>query len=153
MMIWDRICCRWVAWHGTARAWRALPHAVMTLACVVCSGPMRALPAHTNGAIVGPSTAHPSLAGPSWPPTSAFLGQPGWPTDGVPTGSIYLLGTTVEPSSQPTQQPSLPNTRSVPEPSTLALLLVGTLLLGLQSSQSAKNKLRPSYKADHNNSA
>lgn len=34
MHIWSRKLCRWVLWHGSRKAWLALPAAVVTSACV-----------------------------------------------------------------------------------------------------------------------
>ncbi len=129
MMFWDRLCCRWVAWHGTARAWRALPHAVVTTACVVCSGPMRALPVPAGGVM---PPAHVQAMAPAWPPMGAFLpgyggGFSGGAAEGfaeLVTGGIPSLPGGVENAA------SVPS-RPVPEPAALALLGVDVVLVGI----------------------
>ncbi len=127
MLIWDRVCCRWIAWRGSARAWRALPHAVATVACVLCSGPMRALPVAAGGGARTPEAAAPAQAPtPSWPPAAAFLGSPG----GFPGGAGVPIGIFVTGSPGPTPPgiPIAPGGRPVPEPGVLSLLAVGVAL-------------------------
>ena len=132
MMIWSRLCCRWVRWRGTRAAWLRLPHAIATAACVVCSGPMRALPVPA-GSVAAPG--HVQTAAPAWPPMGAFLpGYGAGPDVGWSgaTGTVYLVtGSTPWGTPGAPGSPGTPPSRPVPEPTTLALLGVGvaTLLL------------------------
>ena len=135
MMIWSRLCCRWVPWRGTRAAWLRLPHAVIvsTAACVVCSGPMRALPVPA-GDVAAPG--HVRGAAPAWPPMGAFL--PGYGGGfvagggGIP-GGVYLVA-----GSTPWGTPGYPGTSggprraNVPEPGTATILAaaVGIVLTG-----------------------
>lgn len=83
MRVWDRVCCRWVKWHGSRAAWQALPRAKVALAaCVLCGGAAVAVlspsarpaiytlpPARPQGQIVF-AASPPPVGGPS---PAAFL--------------------------------------------------------------------------------
>ncbi len=141
LMVWNRICCRWIAWHGTLRAWRLLPHAVTTLACVVCSGPMRALPVPAGGSgipsgIIASPVPTPVIE--SWPPPVAFINAPyeigNFPPGGVPTNYLVTnipTGIPGTPTGVPGSPPGGPGSPHVPEPNSFMLLISGVLLIGI----------------------
>lgn len=148
MYVWNRLECRWVKWHGSAAAWRRLPHAVKT---AVCSGAMSTLLAmpphphmhrpHSHAAPPAPQASHRPVRHsddvPFFPDqfTGALTGGLQGPLPQPP-------GTGGPPTVQPPPVPPTPTeivppvprpTTSVPEPSSLALLATGGLiLLGLR---------------------
>ena len=137
MMLWSRFCCRWVRWRGTRAAWLRLPHAVIvsTAACVVCAGPMRALPVPA-----APPPAVRAMA-PAWPPMGAFLPGYGGGFAGGPGGgwgAVYLpAGSTPWGTPGGPGSPGAPPSRPVPEPGALALLAAGVAALVLTRSRRA----------------
>ena len=122
---WDRVHCQWIEWRGSARAWLALPRAVVDSGCVAAAGAaghlarlprLPQLPWGSPGIAAGPQavpvlTNLPLLPPGAWggPTPLPYLGGAGgW----APAGFL--------PPSAPLD---------VPEPGTLGLLAAALLAL------------------------
>ena len=81
MHVWDRIHCRWRVWHGTLKAWKALPHAIIGASCTVTLGALAVyhLPVRPQmpPVPVQPVSAAVYMVGiPTAAPTAPYLAMP-----------------------------------------------------------------------------
>jgi len=135
MMVWSHLCCRWVAWHGSRRAWLALPHALALAGCVLCAGSTGPAASAASATSAGP--APPAKQGPRNTQDNPWISVQGWPDAGAflpAPSSIGFWGSGPGPGLYPTNpsptQPAPPPKQPVPEPATGLLLVAAVGMLG-----------------------
>lgn len=119
MHVWNRQQCRWVQWHGSAAAWRRLPHAVVSTVCSGTLAAVLALPAHKPAPTARPkSVSSPaSYNSAAYRPAPYGAGNAG-PWQGAATGfaAPYQVADTAIPPFTPTG----PSNGPLPRPFTPA---------------------------------
>ena len=131
---WDRVHCQWIEWRGSARAWLALPRAVVDSGCVAAAGAaghleqMPRLPWGSPGIAAGAPAAPVLTDLPLLPPGA-------W---GGPTPLPYLggAGGWAPAGFLP---PSAP--LDVPEPGTLGLLAAALAVLAVVAAMTRRGQI------------